>query len=152
MLDILHYFFSIIHAQIQEFFREGPGLTARKQSGQFFFSPQLILQFTEVLLQRKLIFTNYPEGVQHFPGDQGVQLFPGVWVQMQISIETHITCDFFRGGVRTPYPPSGSAHVTPFSICNSFCQRCSKTSMPLLKKSFSGLVQNCNHCMYAIII
>ena len=25
------------------------------------------------------------------------------------SIETHITCDF-RGGVRTPYPPSGSAH------------------------------------------
>ena len=33
---------------------------------------------------------------------------------MLISIETHITCDF-RGGVRTPYPPSGSAHVALFN-------------------------------------
>ena len=32
-------------------------------------------------------------------------------VQMLISIETYITCDF-PWGVRTPYPPSGSAHVT----------------------------------------
>ena len=32
-----------------------------------------------------------------------VQLFPG-GVQMLISIETHITCDFSRG-VRTPIPP-----------------------------------------------
>ena len=31
---------------------------------------------------------------------------------MLISIETHITCAFpGGGGVRTPYPPSGSAHV-----------------------------------------
>ena len=30
---------------------------------------------------------------------------------MLISIETHITCDFPGGGVRTPYPPSGSAHI-----------------------------------------
>ena len=28
---------------------------------------------------------------------------------MLISIETHRTCDFPEGGVRTPYPPSGSA-------------------------------------------
>ena len=45
---------------------------------------------------------------------QGVQLVPGGGAQMLISIETHITitCDFPGGGVgvRTPYPPSGSAH------------------------------------------
>ena len=29
---------------------------------------------------------------------RGVQLFPGWGVQMQISIETHITCDFPGGG------------------------------------------------------
>ena len=44
---------------------------------------------------------------------QGVKLFPwgrGRGVQMLI-LETHRTCDF-PGGVRTLYPPSGSAHVT----------------------------------------
>ena len=62
-----------------------PGPTARKQS----FSNQ-----------RKLLFSKVSEGVQIFPGA----------VQMLLSIETHITCDF-PGGVRTPYPPSGSPHV-----------------------------------------
>ena len=58
-----------------------------------------------VLLQRKLYFSKDPEGVQHFPGGGGVvQLFPG-GVQMLISIETHITCDFPEGRVRTPIPP-----------------------------------------------
>ena len=44
---------------------------------------------------------------------QGVKLFPwgrGRGVQMLI-LETHRNCDF-PGGVRTLYPPSGSAHVT----------------------------------------
>ena len=52
-----------------------------------------------VLLQRKLYFFKDPEEVQHFPGGGGGggQLFPGV-VQMLISIETHITCDFPGGG------------------------------------------------------
>ena len=31
---------------------------------------------------------------------------------MLISIEIHTTCDFSGGGIRTPYPPSGSAHAT----------------------------------------
>ena len=53
-----------------------------------------------VLLQRKLYFSNDPKGVQHF-SEAGVQLSPG-GVQMLISIETNITCDF-------PYPPSGSS-------------------------------------------
>ena len=62
-----------------------------------------------VLLQRKLYFSKDPEGVQHFPG--GVQLFfRGGGVQMLISIETHITCDF-PGRDRTLYTPSGSAHA-----------------------------------------
>ena len=34
----------------------------------------------------------------------------GGGVQLLISIETHITCDFPGGGVWTPYPHSGSAH------------------------------------------
>ena len=59
-----------------------------------------------VWLQRKLYFSNDPEGVNYF---QGVQLFPGGGgVQMLISIETHMTCDFpgVGGGVRTPIPLS----------------------------------------------
>ena len=51
-----------------------------------------------VLLQRKLgsrVGPTFSRG--------GVQLFPGGGVQILISIETHITCDFPRG-VRTPYP------------------------------------------------
>ena len=69
---------SCIHAQIQDVLPGGggPGPTARKQPGQrFYFSSQLMLQFTEVLLQRKLYFSKDQERVQHFPG--GGQLFPG---------------------------------------------------------------------------
>ena len=62
-----------------------------------------------VLLQRKLYFSKDPEGVQHFSG--GSNFFQGGGgVQMLISIETHITCDFAGGGVWTPVPSSGSAH------------------------------------------
>ena len=53
-------------------------------------------------------FPRFQRGSNFF---QGVQLFLG-GVQMLISIETHITCDF-PGGVRTPFPPSGSALVNP---------------------------------------
>ena len=48
-----------------------------------------------VLLQRKLDFSKDLEGVQLCPG--GVKLFPGVGVQMLISIETNITCGFPGG-------------------------------------------------------
>ena len=65
-----------------------------------------------VLLQRKLYFSKDPEGVQHFQG--GSTFSRGI--QMLISIEAHITCDFpggggGGGGVQTTYLPSGSAHV-----------------------------------------
>ena len=37
----------VLHAQIQDFFQGGGGSTARKQSGQRYFSTQLILQVKE---------------------------------------------------------------------------------------------------------
>ena len=68
-------------------------------------------------LRHSVSLDNYVSG-QRGPtfsrvGGGGVQLFPG-GVQMLISIETHITCDFpgGGGGVRTLYPGgSGFAHV-----------------------------------------
>ena len=76
----------------------------------FFLSPTYFTVYREgpmVLLQRKLYFSKDPEGVQHLlGGGGGVQLSPGGGgVQMLNSIETHITCDFPRGGVQTPIPP-----------------------------------------------
>ena len=62
-----------------------------------------------VLLQGKQYFSKDPEGVQHFPGAGGSTFSRGWGVQLLISIETHTSCDF-PGGIRTPYPPSGSAH------------------------------------------
>ena len=59
-----------------------------------------------VLLQRKVYFPKDPEGVQYFPG--GPTFSRGV--QMLISLETHLTCDFPGEGVRTPIPPSRSAY------------------------------------------
>ena len=72
----------------------------------FFFSPQLILQFTEGVqwfyYKKNYIFSKDPEGVPYFPGGGG-----GGGVRMLISIEIHITCDFpgGGGGVQSPYPP-----------------------------------------------
>ena len=64
-----------------------------------------------VLLQRRQYCSKDPERVQYFPGGSNCFLGGGGGrggVQMLISIETHMTCDF--PGVRTPYPHSGSAH------------------------------------------
>ena len=60
-----------------------------------------------VLLQENPYLSKDPEGAKYFPrGGGGVPLFPGVGVQMLISIETHITCDFpGGGGSRPPSPP-----------------------------------------------
>ena len=53
-----------------------------------------------VLLQRKHTFSRIQRGVQHFPrgGGGGGQTFSIGGVQMLISIETHITCDFPGAG------------------------------------------------------
>ena len=64
-----------------------------------------------VLLQRKLYFQRIQRGPNvSGGGGGGPACSGGGGVQMLISIETHITCDFPGGGGRTPYPPSGSAH------------------------------------------
>ena len=70
----------------------GCRLTARKQPGQRFFvllsfSPQLILQFTGP--EKTILFKG--RGGPAFLGGGGGG---GVRVQVLISIETHITCDF----------------------------------------------------------
>ena len=70
---------------------------------------------------------------------RGVQLFPG-GDQMLISIETHITCDFQVGGgeVRTPYPPSGSAHAA--HLCLEILQQQFEfTCISLPNKTFVSL-------------
>ena len=54
-----------------------------------------------VLLQRKLYFSKDPERVQHFQG--GSTFSRGI--QMLISIEAHITCDFPGGGSRPHISP-----------------------------------------------
>ena len=61
-----------------------------------------------VLLQRKLYFSKPdPEGGQHFL--KGPASSRGI--QMLISIEPHITCDFpAGGGGPDPIYPSGSEH------------------------------------------
>ena len=51
----------------------GRGPTARKQSGQCFFSHQLILQFTEWI---QWFYYRGEEGVQLLPGGGGVQRNP----------------------------------------------------------------------------
>ena len=59
-------------------------------------------------------FQRVHRGSNIFQGRSKFYQGGGERVQMQISIETHITCDFQGegGGVRTSYPPpSGSAHV-----------------------------------------
>ena len=71
------------------------------------------------LLHRNLYFSKNPERVQNFPG--GGDFFQGV--QMLISIETRITCDFPGRGARTPYPPSAHGYVGRYRhlhICNEY--------------------------------
>ena len=68
------------------------------------------------LLQRKLYFSKDPEGSNIFQGGGGDPTFSrgGGGIQMLISIETYITCNFpvgGGGGGQTLYPPSGAAYV-----------------------------------------
>ena len=97
----------------RNFRQGGPGQSDKKSSDVcFFFSPQLILQKSNGQFQRNLSFFKVPEGVQHFPG--GSNFFQGGGSNCLFPIETHITCDFPRGGpdpLSPPPPPPGSALV-----------------------------------------
>ena len=59
-----------------------------------------------VLFQRQLYFSKDPEGSNIFQGGGGLTFPRGV--QIHISLETHINCDFLPP---PPPPPSGSAHA-----------------------------------------
>ena len=81
------------------------------------FSPQLILQFTEGsngLIAEKTLLILY-QGSRGGPlfsrgGGGVVKLFlGGGWVQMLMSLETHIRTCYFPGGCPDPLSPSGSA-------------------------------------------
>ena len=62
-----------------------------------------------VISKKSIIFQGF-RGSNIFQGGGGGPTFSRGGVQVLISIETHITCDFTGEGVRNPYPPSGSAH------------------------------------------
>ena len=81
----------------------------------------LLLNLFYSLLQRgsngfiteKTVLFQGSIGVQHFPGGGG-------WgVQMIISIETHITCDFLGAGGPDPLPPPLDPHMV--CICLGIC-------------------------------
>ena len=110
-------------------------LMARKQSGQCFFSHQLILQFTEWIqwFYYRGEGGSRPDGAENSLDNvfSVINLFYSLQIGSNgllqrggggptssrgrgVSKETHITCDFpwgggGGGGVRTPNPPSGSA-------------------------------------------
>ena len=107
-----------------EIFREGGGGWVGRGGGSRpdrqktvwtpFFCPQLILQLTEGVqwfyYREDNTFPRIQRGYNIFQGGPTFSLGGGGGgggVQMLISIETHMTCDF--PGVRTPYPHSGSA-------------------------------------------
>ena len=101
--------------QIQDFFRGGgggggPGPTARKQSGQCFFSPQLIFYRLQSgsngFITEKTILFQESRGVPTFSRLVPTFSRGGVGgVQMLISVETQIACEFPRWGSRPPIPP-----------------------------------------------
>ena len=107
MTDNILWLLLAVHAGILDFFSggRGPGQTARKQSGQLFFVLNLFYSLQRGsygFVKRKLYFSKDQEGVQQC---KGVELFPG-GVQILISIETHIACDF----------PGGPDHLSPHWI------------------------------------
>ena len=61
-----------------------------------------------VLLQRKLYFTKDPEGSNIFQWGGGVQI--------HISIEPHITCDFRGGGGSGPPKPPMDPHINTEAV------------------------------------
>ena len=98
----------------RKFFSGGPGPTARKQSEGFLFFLVLNLFYSSQRVSNGFI----TEKTILFQGSRGSPTFSRggeVGVQMLISIETHITCDF-PSGVWAPYPP-----LWIRTCANTFC-------------------------------
>ena len=92
-----------VHARIQEFLLEGGGGGVSRPDGQkticFFFSPPLIIQFTEGIQ-----WFHYRGGSNIFQEGGPTSSGGGGGVQMLISIEIHVTVIFKGGGSGPPIP------------------------------------------------
>ena len=92
----------------RNFRQVGPGQSDKKKLRHrfffFFFFLDLRLFYRNQMVNFKEInhFFKVSEGVKHFPG--GSNFFQG-GSNCLFPVETHITCDFPGGGVRTPCPP-----------------------------------------------
>ena len=91
------------HERIQDFL-SGVGVQVRRPQKSLNNNVFLVLNLFYSLQRGSngFITEKTLQGSNIFHGGGGVQLFPGGGggVQMLISIETHITCDFPGGGVR----------------------------------------------------
>ena len=95
----------------------GGGVQARRPENSLdfffsFFSPQLILQFSEAIqwfYNRENYTFEGSRGGPTFPGGGGGNFFHGV--QMLISLETHMTSDFPGGGGSGPPNPPLDPHL-----------------------------------------
>ena len=107
------------------FFRVGPGSTARKQSGQRFLVLSLFYSLSprgsNGFITKKTVLFQGSIGGPTFSrgGDPTFSRVGGV--QMLISIETQITCDFVGGGSEPlpPPPPPLDPHMV--CICLGIC-------------------------------
>ena len=92
------------------FVRGGPGQSDKKSSDNVIFLVFLVLSLffrsQMVNFKENHHFSRFQGGANIYQG--GSNFFPG-GSNCLFPIETHITCDFPGGGVRTPCPPSGSA-------------------------------------------
>ena len=86
-----------VRERIQEFLtgEGGPGLTATKQLRQRFLVLNFFYSFTVDYLKENYKCSRFQRGSNIFPGE-GCPTLSGV--QMLISIETNVTCDFPGGG------------------------------------------------------
>ena len=99
------------------FFRGGGGSRPDRQHIFFFsfFKSSTYFTANGIISEKTILFQGSREGLTFFQGRSN--FFQG-GVQMLISIETHITCDFPGGGSGPPNPPSGSAHVSKIVFCD----------------------------------
>ena len=82
-----------------------------------------------VISKKSIIFQAF-RGSNIFQGGGGPTFSRGGGVQVLISIETHITCDFPGEGVPKPYSPPLDPHMIACKcklLCNKFKLKVSRT-------------------------
>ena len=121
--------FHLGHARIQGFCQGVQAKLPENSSDNVSFfvclSPKLILQFFRgcpmVIPKKTIIFQGFRGGPSFYGGPT---FSGGVGVQMLISVEIHMYCDFpGGGGVGPPIPPSRSAQVGLYCLPNNAFRR-----------------------------